>query len=320
MTAWPFAGTGHAPDSAQILVHYGIPRTSSSSIRGVLRRAARLYCTRLQHLSPEEPRIREGIDILMTEAPLTRHSFNGREPRFVTTLRDPVTTTVSFYYHRRLLATQRPEYGTDLSPLEYTGALPRSLNMAARFIASLHRAEPFRLAVKTPDFLTDRSGFFKDIPDGELFDMAREVIDARFDLITPHDRFEPLLFHVAARMHWPRLPAYQAINWSPHFAHGSDWADPEIRERLIAANAVDAKIAAYAAKRFAKAIEAVEAGCGPHLAAYRDLSERAASACLGGNNLVLRDGKILPDPHGPKQLELTREDLDRTVMIEDFLD
>lgn len=315
---WPFFRLGHRGPAERIVVHYGIPRTSSSTVRGVLRRAARVYGNRLQHLVPETPDIDDDIDLLLTEAPLRASDLGGRETVLVTSLRDPVETTTSLYYHRRLLARDRPRYGTDLTPGAYAAALPPSYNVAARYLASLHGDAPFRASRDMPDFLDDGDGFFREIPDDELYGMAKEVLDSRFALVTRHDRIETLLMFVAELMGWSGLPLYQIVNWSPRFAHEGDWRAKRISQKLRSCNTVDRQILSYADEKFHGTIAAIETTRAESLSQYRALCERAASASLSQNALAYREGRIVPMADGPRDLALGPDDMDRLYMVEDF--
>lgn len=315
---WPFYRLSGLEPAARMVVHYGIPRTSSSTVRGVLRRAARVYGNRLHHLFFEDSEIEAGIELLLTESPLRASDLEGREALLVTSLRDPVETTTSFYYHRRLLARERPRYACDMTPAEYAAALPPSYNVAARYLASLQVDAPFPAVRAMPDFLNDEDGFFRDIPDDELFAMATESLASRFALVTRHDRIEPLLLFVADLMGWPGLPLYQIVNWSPRFAHEDDWKAGEISQTVRSCNTVDLQVLSYADERYRGAIAALETAQGARLSKYRALSERAASASLSENGLAYRGGRIVPAPDGAKALALDDDDFGDLCMIEDF--
>jgi len=315
---WPFFRLGHLEPAERTVVHYGIPRTSSSTVRGVLRRAARVYGSRLHHLLPEESNINDDVEILLTESPLRASDLGAGKAVFVTSLRDPIETTTSLYYHRRLLARERPRYATELTPAEYSEALPQSYNVAARYLASLHDDAPFRATRAMPDFLDDGDGFFRNVPDDELFAMAKESLDSRFVLVTRHDRIELLLLFIADLMGWPGVPLYQIVNWSQRFAHEDDWRAKRISEKLRSCNSVDLQILSYAEEKFEATIIAFEATQAGPLNRYRALSERAASASLGKHDLAYRGGRVVPAPDGPKELVLEADDFGDLCMIDDF--
>jgi len=315
---WPFFRFGLRGRAERLVVHYGIPRTSSSTVRAVLRRAARVYGHRLQHLLPESPGIDDDIDLLLTETPLRASDLGGRETVLITSLRDPVETTTSLYYHRPLLARDRPRYGTDLTPAEYVAALPRSYNVAARYLTALHDDAPFRATREMPDFLDDGDGFFRDLPDDELYDMAKDVLDSRFALVTRHDRIETLVMFVAELLGWRGLPLYQIVNWSPRFAHEDDWKGKRILQKLRSCNAVDLRILSFVDEKFRATIATLETAHAKRLKQYRDLCERAASASLSQNALAYREGRIVAATDGAKELALGPDDLPQVCMVEDF--
>ncbi|MCP5368216.1 MAG: hypothetical protein H6907_16355 [Hyphomicrobiales bacterium] len=272
-------------------VHYGIPRTGSSSVRFLLRRAWNAAHLPWQHLETVLAEGARGADRVIMEAPDRRVlDFAGDGARFFTTLRDPLRACRSLYYWAR------GAEGLDTTLAEFAAALPRSYNPFARYLAALAGGGA-PSAPDNPMFWRDGDGFFADLPDDELLAMAEQVLAARFPLVGLLERFDETAFLLARSLGWRTLPLHQRINFSVKDRQALDGPDPAAQARMEEATAVDRVLYDRVAARFEDRAAAL-AGDRAAVDEYAAACARIAGQVLQQKNLLMVGGDVFPGAAG----------------------
>ncbi len=246
-----------------LLVHVGIPRTSSSTVRRVLREVFTKPLELAEPTSSSYKVLPENRVLLLQESIFPVHKKTKRLCRYFTLLRDPVRAVVSEYYWR---LTQR-HFGTQglwtnvseeamkfsMSLEEYVAELPRCLNFSARLIVS--SADEAATTHGLP-YYPGNNAFFDDCDEDKLLERVLEIIDKQYAFVGVMELFEEAMFVLANLADIDNLPLWQRTNASVRPPGWTDAVLPQtLRNRIEESTAVDRKLHGIMAQRFIESPE-----------------------------------------------------------------
>ncbi len=270
-----------------LFVHYGLPRTGSSTIRFLIRRYCNLLGLKWESFEAQNAVVNPGCKYLLVEIPYPVHLATNRECRYITTLRDPVKAVCSWYFWLTRI-------GRKITLEDYVRQLPKSYNLMSRWLIRLNDETVSEMNRAQPDFMNDTTGFFNDIPDDELYKAALEAIESKISLIGILEQFEDFSFAMLDLFAWKILPVYSRTNYS---IKPRDWSfnrlEKSMKKKIMSSSAVDRRVFSYVRKRFRDVSADVRNKYGNEIEKYRSFCRQLDDFIVREKGLVLEDGNIV---------------------------
>lgn len=192
----------------KLWIHYGIPRTGSSSLRGVIRKYCQAKGVKFDESAYLDQKIPDDLDFVLQHEPFPLYRRTSRESGHFTFLRHPLAAAVSEYFWARAI-NNLPE-GCQMA--DYINDLPDCYNPYCRWLTALSGKDEARIEEKaTPVFWKERK-FFEGGSAESLLAEAMSTLGKRFAFVGITEKFEESLFMLRTVVGWDSLPPWQRVN------------------------------------------------------------------------------------------------------------
>ncbi|SCA57836.1 hypothetical protein MTBPR1_70108 [Candidatus Terasakiella magnetica] len=196
--------------SETLLVHLGIVRTGSSSVRRLVRDYCQIKGETCSHFpETEDEPVTEQTRYLFTECPYPYHLDTDRHCQYFTTIRNPVDSVISEYF----FYLEREKLDASVSLDDFIAALPKSYNKQARWIAAINSPDKKLHTLEQPRNMFEH-GFYEDISDQDLLMQVQASAGKYFPCIGLLERMEESAFQIAAKFGWSTVPILSRMNAS----------------------------------------------------------------------------------------------------------
>jgi len=300
---WFFFKVGEQVNQSEpLLVHYGITRTGSSSVRFALRRYCNALGLKWANFDPALPRVDDDCRYLFIEHPYPIHISIKRECIYFTTLRNPIKRLISHYWWLRS-TDSRMQMPID----DYIMTLPASHNEMARWLVRLNDKFISPLNMKAPEvFNNDDRDFFSYVPDDELYDAAVEVINDKIVVVGILEKINDFIFALVDYFDWKIIPILGVrVNHSIKPKIWSlDQLDGSLKEKMQNCTNVDQKLYRYVQARCLKIEPSLTRKYGELMGNYKTLSKQFHDNHLKHQGLKLQGEDVVADSNNPKDLDL----------------
>ncbi|MCP5464244.1 MAG: hypothetical protein H7A33_04375 [Deltaproteobacteria bacterium] len=269
-------------------IHYGIPRTGSSSVRNTIRRYTNTVGLSWGKLIPDTKELGMEHHFIFVEAPRKAERFTDRPCRTFTTFRNPLRWVESFYSW--LCNTE----GLRIEFEEFCRKLPESVNYQTRWMALLQddNAIDFK---RDPNPINDDQNFFAPTDDKALLDQAKEAIKNKIDFFGTLERINEFLFLLCDRCEWHMLPISERVNFSVKKKSCLvDQLPQDLQDKLKQAFAIDLQLFDWVNQRFDEVfLPEIKDKYQLHLKGFRELSKNLDQSFLRNKGLSLEGNDIV---------------------------
>lgn len=278
--------SAHNPPSP-LFVHLGIPKTGSSSTRWLIRQHCRMAGERCLTLERPDTAIGDDIKYILLQDPHAVHKTTERECIYLTTLRNPISAAISWYYWRL-------QIGKELSMDEYIGAMPQSFNYMSRWLVHFDERDYDGAFDIKAFFMDDDGGFYPEIPDDELLEKAKKILTTKIHMFGLLEKPIESYFMMFDLFGWAQAPLYQRTNFSVKTDQkGFDDLEPGLQEKLLSCFSVDRELYAFAQSHFEEREKEILEKYGSHISQYRDVCQNLEIQLLNQKGLTIEDGHIV---------------------------
>lgn len=292
-------------ENTPLYIHFGIPRTGSSTVRHLIRR----YCNLLGYSwrgfdvklpIDQQRQLIADSHYLFLEEPFIAHTLTQRPCYYLTTVREPIEQLISLYsWHIN-------KGHTELPVDRYVEQLPESLNCHCRWLSLLQEKVIFddmKLQHLLPEDMFGEQPFYYPISDDDLFARAKSVIDHQIEIASTLDQLPAFIFELGELANWPLLPFNLRINYSvKHAPFQRDMLSSEMLDKLRSCTAADEKLFAYVKEKFDPVEQAILQQCGDDYKAYKENAALMEKISLISNGHSLVGQTVVSSGVGPESI------------------
>lgn len=318
-----FKRTSKTNESTPLLVHFGIVRTGSSTVRQFIRRHSNLLGKSWRPFLPNDPleqqnEALESAHYLLLEHPFPVHLLTKRPVIYHTTIRNPIEQINSLYHWQRNQNDRSESFDT------FVLSLPDCFNMNCRWLHALSKNAIDDSMIEQHLLLNgNRSeGFYSTPEDDQLFDSACRVLDSKFELVAPLEEMAYFVLGLALRASMPQLPLLQRVNFSTKLER-FDFTKlcDETQAKLLSCTREDMKLYERIKQNFASTKASIMAKQ-PAYQEYLSLCSQAEQMHLSSSGLIL-DGQDILSPKSDTKIDhvsLTPESKQYYLEAQDFME
>ncbi len=280
-----------------LYIHFGIPRTGSSTVRHLIRRYCNLmgYSWRAFDVNASAEQQQQLIaesHYLLVEEPYIAHIMTDRPYYYVTTVRPPVDQLISLYsWHINREHTRLPIDS-------YIDQLPDSLNFTCRWLSLLQERMVFddmRSQHLLPEAMFGEKSFYYPINDDALFEKAKLVIDKHFHIAASLDQMPGFAFALAELAQWAVMPFNMRVNYSVKSKPFSlDMLPDKSLEKLKHCTAADSRLVDYVTEKFSAVENNLKDKYAEDFSLYLDSIAVVESKALSAKGYSLVGQSVVP--------------------------
>ena len=270
-----------------LFVHYGIPRTGSSTVRFLIRRYCNILGIKWEAFEAQRSVVSSDCRYLLVEIPYPVHLSTDKTCRYITTLRDPVKALFSLYFWLNKVREK-------ITLEDFVQRLPESYNVMSRWLIRLNDLSVNPINRIQPVFMDDTTGFFDYVSDDELYRSACEAIENKIALIGILEQFVDFAFAMLDFCSWKVMPVYMRTNFS---VKPKDWSfnslESAMKKKILSCTAVDRRLFSYVRESFKHVSAGVHNKYGKIIEQYRYFCRKLDDSIVQNHGLTMEGEHIV---------------------------